>query len=59
MYGASDRHAAYPTVNPVPPVDMVATISHCLGVPPGLVLTDNANRPQVVCPGTPIADLLL
>lgn len=58
VYGASDRHAAYPAVNPVAPVDLAATIYHCLGVPPGLILADNANRPQVICPGTPIADLL-
>lgn len=58
VYGASDRHAAYPAANPVPPVDLMATVSHCLGIPPGLVLTDTANRPQIVCPGTPIADVL-
>ncbi|MCY2968877.1 MAG: DUF1501 domain-containing protein, partial [Planctomycetota bacterium] len=58
VYGASDRYAAYPTVNPVPPVDLISTVYHCLGVPPGLILNDAGNRPQVVCPGTPIADVL-
>ena len=58
VYGASDRHAAYPASNPVAPVDLMATVYHCLGVHPELTLPDSLSRPQVVCPGTPIAELL-
>jgi len=58
VYGASDRHAAYPASNPVAPVDLMATVYHCLGVPSELTLADNLSRPQVICPGNPIADLL-
>jgi hypothetical protein len=58
VYGASDRYAAYPAANPVAPVDLMATIYHCLGVPGELALPDNQGRPQAVCPGTPIGDLL-
>lgn len=59
MYGASDRYAAYPASNPVAPVDLVATAYHCLGVSPDLVLSDHENRPQTICPGSPIRDVLL
>ena len=58
VYGASDRHAAYPAANPVPPVDLTATAYHLLGVPHLLELHDRQGRPMVVCPGTPIKDLL-
>jgi hypothetical protein len=58
VYGASDRHAAYPASDAVAPVDLIATAYHCLGVEPELVLHDNQNRPQVVCPGSPIGALL-
>jgi hypothetical protein len=58
VYGSSDRHAAYPASNPVKPVDLVATIYHQMGVPEGLEVQDNLNRPIVICPGTPIADLI-
>jgi hypothetical protein len=58
VYGASDRHAAWPASDPVRPLDLVATIYHCLGIPPDLELVDNQGRPLVVCPGTPVAGLL-
>jgi Protein of unknown function (DUF1501) len=58
VYGASDRHAAYPAVNPTAPVDFMATVYHCLGISPETVVHDSLGRPIAVCPGTPIADLL-
>ena len=57
-YGASDRQAAYPASNPTRPVDLLATVYHLLGVPPELVLPDASGRPQVVCPGSVIRDVL-
>jgi hypothetical protein len=57
VYGASDRHAAYPAANPVAPVDLVATVYHLLGVAGHLAIEDQQGRPQVVCPGTPIRQL--
>jgi uncharacterized protein (DUF1501 family) len=59
VYGSSDRHAAYPAVNPVAPVDLLATVYHCLGVPPETVLHDSTNRPQIICPGTVLGELLV
>lgn len=58
VYGASDRHAAYPVSNPVKPVDLVATLYHQMGVPRDLELLDSLNRPFVICPGNPIAALV-
>jgi len=58
VYGASDRHAAFPAANPVAPVDLVATVYHLLGVPPQVAIEDQQGRPQVVCPGTPISEVL-
>ncbi|MBX3441327.1 MAG: DUF1501 domain-containing protein [Planctomyces sp.] len=57
-YGASDRYAAYPSQNPVQPVDLMATVHHLLGIPRHLELTDSQQRPLVVCPGEPILPLL-
>jgi hypothetical protein len=59
VYGASDRHAAYPAKDPVAPVDLMATVYHCLGVPENQELHDNQNRPLVICPGKRITQLLV
>ena len=58
VYGTSDKHAAYPALDPVPPVDLVATVYHALGVDPHQLLHDQQGRPMTVCPGTPIRRLL-
>ena len=58
VYGSSDRYAAYPASNPVAPVDMAATIYHLLGVPEHLALPDAQGRPLVICPGTPLHELM-
>lgn len=58
VYGASDKHAAFPAQNPTAPVDLVATVYHLLGVPPHFTLHDPTGRPQVICPGEPVLPLL-
>jgi hypothetical protein len=58
FYGTSDRNAAYPASNAVQPVDLIATVNHCLGIPPELTLADPQGRPVVYCPGNCVADLL-
>ncbi len=57
VYGASDRHAAYPTQNPVSPEDFIATIHHALGIPLDGELRDPLNRPHRVCDGNPLTGL--
>jgi hypothetical protein len=54
IYGASDRHAAYPAMNPVTPHDFAATLLHALGIPPDATLADSAGRPHSVAAGQPI-----
>jgi hypothetical protein len=58
VYGSSDRHAAYPSTNPVSPADLAATIFHCLGIDPRAEVTDQQARPFVVSSGTPLTGLL-
>jgi hypothetical protein len=57
VYGASDKHAAYPASNPVSPHDYTATILHALGVPQDQVLRDRSERPHQVYAGKPIEAL--
>jgi hypothetical protein len=59
VHGASDAIGARPSLNPVGPADVVATIYHCLGLPTDLELRDRLHRPfQLVPWGSPIRDLL-
>ena len=57
VYGASDKHAAYPAEHPVSPQDYAATILHALGVPADTMLADRAGRPHHVYGGKPIEAL--
>ncbi len=58
VYGSSDRHAAYPSTNPVSPADLAATIYHCLGIDPRDELIDQQGRPMVVSKGDVVKGLL-
>jgi hypothetical protein len=58
VYGASDRHGAYPADQPVTPADLVATVLHLLGVPPDLELIDRLGRPLRACSGRPVLGVL-
>ena len=59
VYGASDRIGARPSLNPVLPGDVIATIYHCLGLPNDFELRDRLNRPfQLVPWGSPIRELI-
>lgn len=57
VYGASDRHGAYPQTNPVTPGDLSATMFHALGVSAETHYTDLANRPQRMTTGNPVTAL--
>jgi hypothetical protein len=59
VHGASDRIGAHPSLNPVTPADVVATIYRCLGIPADLELRDRLNRPFTLVPwGAPIGELI-
>jgi hypothetical protein len=58
VYGQSDRHGAYPLVDPVHPYDLVATIYHALGIDPQTQYYDTLHRPrQLTQRGRPILGL--
>jgi hypothetical protein len=57
VYGASDRHAAYPSTSPVHPADVAATIYHCLGIDPRAHFTDQQGRPLVASTGSVVQGL--
>jgi uncharacterized protein (DUF1501 family) len=58
VYGASDRFASEPAVNPVPPTDLAATIYHLLNVDPRMELHDKLNKPSLLCDGQVINAIL-
>ncbi|HKA07543.1 MAG TPA: DUF1501 domain-containing protein [Gemmataceae bacterium] len=58
VYGSSDRYAAYPATNPVSPTDLSATVYHCLGVDPQMLIRDKLNRPMALCEGEPLRAIL-
>jgi hypothetical protein len=58
VYGASDRFASEPSVNPVTPADLAATIYQLLGVDPRTELRDRLNRPLTLCEGQVVGALL-
>jgi len=58
VYGSSDRFGAYPSVNPVRPEDLSATIFHVLGIDSHTEVRDALNRPLPVSTGSVIQDVL-
>ena len=58
VYGSSDRHAAYPSTNPVSPGDIAATIYHLMGIDPRTHVTDQQGRPIVIGTGSPLHAVL-
>ncbi len=57
VFGASDRWGAYPSLDPVGPDDLGATILHALGIDPGTLVQDPVGRPLRINDGTPLVRL--
>ncbi|MCS7168411.1 MAG: DUF1501 domain-containing protein [Gemmatales bacterium] len=57
VYGASDKHAAYPVEHPVTPDDLLATIYYALGLAPESEVHDPQGRPWRITHGQPILAL--
>jgi hypothetical protein len=51
VYGASDALGAFPAEGRVLPQDLIATILHCLGIPPAREIHDRQGRPIAACVG--------
>jgi hypothetical protein len=59
VHGASDRWAAHPARDPVTPADIAATVYTLLGVDPAIELADSLGRPQRLCLGEPIRQVIV
>ena len=51
VHGSTDKHAAFPTVDPVTPPDLGQSILHLLGVPLNLELRDPQGQPILASQG--------
>ena len=59
VYGASDKHAAYPLSDPVTPQDFATTILHAMGLPTESMLLDREGRPHRITTGRVLHELLV
>ncbi|MDZ4686262.1 MAG: DUF1501 domain-containing protein [Planctomycetaceae bacterium] len=57
IYGASDRLAAYPDVDPVTPGDLAATIFWRFGLDPATEIRDRTGQPHRLAAGEPLKRL--
>lgn len=58
VFGASDRIGAYPAAGAVDPVDIHATIYHCMGLDPGQLIHDHLRRPFPLSTGRVVSELV-
>jgi hypothetical protein len=58
VYGASDAQGAQPKAGPVKPQDLMATVLHCLGIPPESEIHDVFGRPLAISRGRVIQEIL-
>ena len=58
VLGASDRIGAYPATDPIDPVDIHATMFHCLGLDPHQTIIDHLNRPYPLSTGRVVERLV-
>ncbi len=58
VYGSSDRIGAYPALDPVDPVDIHATLYHCMGLDPQQLVYDHLRRPSPISTGRVLMALL-
>lgn len=58
VYGESDRHGAFPKSDPVDPVNIQATLYHCLGLDTNLVIYDQLQRPHLISAGKVVRPLV-
>jgi len=58
VLGASDKHAAYPTDDPVDPADIQATVYHLLGLDLHQTIRDLTGRPWPITAGKVVSKLI-
>jgi hypothetical protein len=57
VYGASDRMGAFPSIDPVSPADLAATIFWRFGIDPASEIHDLTGRPWKIADGQPVHSL--
>jgi hypothetical protein len=57
VYGKSDATASSPVENPVHPTEVLATIYHCLGIPPDTITYNHLNQPRELVKAKPVIGL--
>jgi hypothetical protein len=57
IYGASDKIGAFPSLDPVSPDDLAATMYWALGIDPAAEFRDTLNRPLPIAAGKPITSI--
>jgi hypothetical protein len=58
VHGASDKSGTFPSVDPVRPDDLAATMYSLLGLDPATEIRDALGRPFPIAKGTPVQALL-
>jgi uncharacterized protein (DUF1501 family) len=58
VVGSSDKIAAFPASDRTDPVDIQATIYHCLGLDPHLTIVDHSRRPWQITAGRAVRQLV-
>jgi uncharacterized protein (DUF1501 family) len=46
VYGKSDKTGSAPVENPVHPIQLVATVYHCMGIAPNTIQYNHLNQPR-------------
>ena len=59
VLGSSDKHAAFPTSDPVDPSDIMATLFHSLGLSPKRLIYDQLQRPFEISTGRVLHNILI
>ena len=59
IFGASDKIAARPVLDPVTPAEITATIYRCMGIAPDYELHDQLGRPLTVVPNGQAIEAIL
>jgi hypothetical protein len=59
VYGASDKHGAYPAQHPVRPDDLAATMFAAVGIDPATEVRDPLGRPLPVSKGSVIQGIMV
>jgi hypothetical protein len=58
IYGASDATGSAPTLDPVTPGDLLATIYHSVGINPDTILYNHLNQPRELVKGHALTGLM-